>query len=60
MIAARRSAARSARLEAGFSAGSFGETILGVLAAAARIAARPLAGFEGTDELEGGFFISRI
>jgi hypothetical protein len=48
MIAPRRSAARSARLDAGFAGSTFGETILGVLAtSAALLATRLLAGFDG-------------
>jgi hypothetical protein len=50
MIAPRRSAARSARLAAGLTAGfavSFGETFLGVVARAALLVTRPLAGFDG-------------
>jgi hypothetical protein len=58
MMAPRRSAARSARFEAGFGDPSFGETTLGVLAAAALLATRRLAGFEGV--LVGILFMIHI
>jgi hypothetical protein len=47
MIASRRSAARSARFEAGFEGSTFAETIFGVLAAAALLTTRLVAGFDG-------------
>ena len=47
MMAPRRSAARSARFEAGFAGSTFGETIFGVSTAAALLATRRLAGFDG-------------
>jgi hypothetical protein len=53
MIASRRSAVRSARLDAG----SFAETNFGVLACAARIVALPVADFAGV-ELERDFFMA--
>jgi hypothetical protein len=56
MMASRRSAARSARLEAGFAAGGFGDAILDVAAEAVFAATRPLAGFEGLVVLGGVFF----
>jgi hypothetical protein len=60
MIAARRSAARSARLEPGFAAGSFGDTTLGTLTEAALIVTRPLAGFGEAWVLGFDLFISNI
>jgi hypothetical protein len=45
MMASRRSAARSARFEAGFGS-TFAETTFGVLAAAALLTTRLLAGFD--------------
>jgi hypothetical protein len=47
MIAPRRSAARSARFDAGFVGSTFGEAILGARAVAALLAARFWAGFGG-------------
>jgi len=47
MMAPRRSAARSARFDAGFVGSTFGEAILGVLATVALLAARFWAGFGG-------------
>jgi hypothetical protein len=44
MMAPRRSAARSARFEAGLAGSTFAETLFGVLAAAALLATRVLAG----------------
>jgi hypothetical protein len=60
MIAARRSAARSARLEPGFAAGSFGDTTLGTLTEAALIVTRPFAGFDGMKGFGRGFSIFYI
>jgi hypothetical protein len=47
MMASRRSAARSARFEAGFEGSTFAETTFGVLAAAALLTTRLLAGWDG-------------
>jgi hypothetical protein len=47
MMASRRSAVRSARFDAGFVASTDFETTFGVLAAAALLTARLLAGFDG-------------
>jgi hypothetical protein len=47
MMASRRSAARSARFDPGLAGATLGETIFGVLAAAALLATRVLAGFDG-------------
>ncbi len=47
MIASRRSAARSARFEAGFADSTFAETFFGVLAAAALLATRVLGEWDG-------------
>src|SRR3954464_12844681 len=57
MIASRRSAARSARFDAGFT---FGETTLDDLAWAARIVTRLLADRGWVDEFGRVFFICLI
>jgi len=56
MIAVRRSAARSARFDAGFEDGGLGETILDALAGTARLR----AGFAGDVVLERGLDIIKI
>jgi hypothetical protein len=60
MIAARRSAARSARFEAGFVGTTFAETTFGVLAAAALLTMRRLAGLDGLRVLVGVFFMLHL
>ncbi|WP_342729447.1 hypothetical protein AAFG07_16630 [Bradyrhizobium sp. B097] len=51
MIAARRSADFPARLAAGFASGNVAEATFGILAAAARIVVRRLAGRVRVDAL---------
>jgi len=58
MIAPRRSAARSARFEAGFAGSALGNASLDVLAAAALLATWRLAGFDGV--LACSFFMLNI
>jgi hypothetical protein len=59
MMASRRSAARSARFE-GFEGSTFAETTFGVLAAAALLATRLLAGFDGRWILVRIFLMNQI
>jgi hypothetical protein len=60
MMASRRSAARSARFEAGFEGSSSAETIFGVLAAAALLTTRLLAGMDGVRVLVRVFLMIHI
>jgi hypothetical protein len=57
MMASRRSAARSARFEAGFEGSTFAETTFDVLAAAALLTTRLLAGFDAGRVLVRIFFM---
>jgi hypothetical protein len=58
MMANRRSAERSARLDAGL--GAFGETTLGTFARAALTVTRPVAGFRAAGVLGDDFFMIYI